>query len=53
MNFMVLSLLIAWYTNWSKCSGYFTTWLGVFPLEVVVTGGYIPDCHCAFDLLFQ
>ncbi|BDA45988.1 hypothetical protein COCOBI_08-0800 [Coccomyxa sp. Obi] len=38
MNFMVGSVLFTWYSSWNHCSGYFTTWLGIFPLQIVVTG---------------
>ena len=41
MNFMVLSILTSWYFSWDRCSGYFTTWLGVFPVEIVVTGAMV------------
>lgn len=41
MNFMVASVLTSWYFSWNHCSGYFTTWMGVFPLEVVVTGAMV------------
>jgi hypothetical protein len=36
-RFMVVSVLSSWYFSWNSCSGYFTTWLGLFPLQIVVT----------------
>lgn len=41
MNFMVASVLSSWYSSWDNCSGYFTTWLGVFPLEIVTSGAMV------------
>lgn len=38
---MVTSLLASWYFSMDQCSGYFTTWLGVFPLEIVVSGAMV------------
>ena len=43
MNFMLASVLTSWYSSWTRCSGYFTTWLGVLPLEVIVTGAMVGD----------
>ncbi|EIE24300.1 alpha/beta-hydrolase [Coccomyxa subellipsoidea C-169] len=50
MNFMVASVLTSWYFSWNHCSGYFTTWLGVFPLEVVVTGAMVANSLFMFPM---
>ena len=41
MNFMVAYVLMSWYVDWKKCSGYIMAWLGIFPLEVIVTGAMV------------
>jgi hypothetical protein len=41
MNFMVAYVLMSWYVDWKKCSGYIMAWLGIFPLEVMVTGAMV------------
>ncbi|BDA45987.1 probable lipase at C-terminar half [Coccomyxa sp. Obi] len=50
MNFMVSSVLTSWYFSWNYCSGYFTTWLGVFPLEIVVTGAMVANVLFMFPV---
>ncbi|CAL8462126.1 g1657 [Coccomyxa elongata] len=50
MNFMVASVLTSWYFSWNRCSGYFTTWLGVFPLEIVVTGAMVANVLFMFPV---
>jgi hypothetical protein len=41
MDFMLIAILSSWYFSWSHCSGYFTTWLGLLPLEIIVTAAMV------------
>ena len=48
MNFMVAYVLMSWFIDWRKCSGYIMAWVGVFPLEVIVTEAMVkisPHAH--------